>query len=217
MKVSKYMFAQAIRFGVVTPAQGRNLYGRNIIRAFENQYGFLESPKTIADFDLAKGIKFSHGFFDGRIVIDNFKIYNNGIVVETKETTDDCVAIIADIARWAENDAGVVFAEDTALPELYLTHFEVELNINLDEHLRKATKINELLNEYMTSYKEVEREFKISGFSSQLDPITNGPVQFKFERRAGQPFSSNLYFSGAPLKTQDHINLLEVLEGLFTP
>ena len=29
-------------------ARGRNLYGRNLTRAFENQYGFIESPKAIA-------------------------------------------------------------------------------------------------------------------------------------------------------------------------
>jgi hypothetical protein len=36
-----------MRFGTVTPARGRNLYGR-----FENQYGFIETTKAIAEFDL---------------------------------------------------------------------------------------------------------------------------------------------------------------------
>jgi hypothetical protein len=41
-----------MRFGIVTPARGRNLYGRNLIRAFENQYGFIGTTKAIAEFDL---------------------------------------------------------------------------------------------------------------------------------------------------------------------
>ena len=39
--------------------------------------------------------------------------------------------------------------------------------------------------------------------------------KFIFERREGEPFSRNLYFSTAPLRTKDHLELLALLEKAF--
>jgi hypothetical protein len=41
----------------------------------------------------------------------------------------------------------------------------------------------------------------------------NGPPpKFILERRAGIPFDKERYYSSAPIKTQDHITLLEEIE-----
>jgi hypothetical protein len=40
------------------------------------------------------------------------------------------------------------------------------------------------------------------------------PAPFRLERRAGLGFDTNLYVSQAPLRTADHIKLLEQLEKL---
>jgi hypothetical protein len=211
MKVVKTLLAQAIRFGEIKPSRGQSLYGPNLVRAFEDKYGFLETPKTVADFDLSKGIVFYHGYFENRLVIDKVQIYNNGIVVETKETTDDCVAVIADITAWAAEKANIIFTENTTAPQLYLSHCEVETEINFP----MFQIIGSQINEFMTSYNEQNREYKFASFTLQLDPASGGPTPFKFERRANQPFSSNLYYSSAPLKTQDHIRILTVIEAAF--
>jgi hypothetical protein len=211
------LMAQAIRFGTVRPIEGATLYGRNLVRAFEQKYGFMESPQTVADFDLSKGISFSHGYFENRMVIDKFRIYNNGVVVETKETTDDCVRIISDITAWGAEKGGVLFEENTSSPELYLSHFEVEMAVDLQGASRKFQTISEQINRYMSSYKEIGRDFRLSTMSFQLDPLLGGPTSFKFERRNGKSFAENLYFSSAPLKSQDHVSLLAAIETAFTP
>jgi len=41
------------------------------------------------------------------------------------------------------------------------------------------------------------------------------PMAFAFERRDGHPFDEALYFSSAPLKTQDHLNCLDDLEKML--
>jgi hypothetical protein len=40
--------------------------------------------------------------------------------------------------------------------------------------------------------------------------------EFVFERRAGEAYSSNVYFSSAPLQTKDHLKLLDSLELLLS-
>lgn len=215
MKVINTLLAQAIRFGDLTPSKGNSLYGRNLVRAFEEKYGFLESPKTVADFDVSKGITFLHGYFENRVVIDKAMLYNNGIVVETKSTTDDCVNIIGDLIAWANQNANFVFEEDQKLPKLYLSHIEVEVAINMQGISTKFQTLSDEINRCMTSYGETGRDYNLSSLAFQLDPVSRGPTPFNFERRANQPFASNLYFSSAPLRTQDHMGLIELLEKLF--
>jgi hypothetical protein len=216
MKITQTSLAQAIRFGATKPHQGNALYGRNLVRAFEEKYGFMESPKTVADFDLNKGITFSHGYFENRMVIEKIIIYINGIVVETKESTDDCLKIMKEVVSWGAEHGGVIFEENVEYPQLYLSHFEVEMSVDIQKVSKKLQAISDAINGYMISYKEVGRDFRCSSLSFQLDPATSGPTAFKFERRNAQSFSSNLYFSAAPLKSQDHIGLLGLMEEFFS-
>ena len=37
-----------------------------------------------------------------------------------------------------------------------------------------------------------------------------------FDRRIGKPYESGLYFSSAPLRSVDHLRLLDRLEGILT-
>jgi hypothetical protein len=215
MKVISTLYAQAIRFGTLRPSKGNSLYGINLVRAFEERYGFLESPKTVADFDVSKGITFLHGFFEDKVVIEKAMLYNNGILIETKSTTDDCINIIADIVVWANQNASFIFEEDHSSPKMYLSHFEVEAGVNLQRISDKFQLLSDEINRYMISYGEVGRDYKFSSLAFQLDPTSASPMPYKFERRAHQPFGSNLYFSSAPLKTEDHLALLNSLERLF--
>ena len=215
MKITSTPFAQAIRFGTLKPSKGNGLYGRNLVRAFEEKYGFLESPKTLGDFDVSKGITFLHGYFENRVVIDKAALYNNGILVETKSTTDDCVSIIDDLISWANQNANFILEENHSLQRLYLSHFEVEVAVDLQMISEKFQMLSDEINRFMISYGEIGRDYSLSSLEFQLDPARAGPTPFKFERRANQPFASKLYFSSAPLRTQDHMELLELLEKLF--
>jgi hypothetical protein len=51
-----------------------------------------------------------------------------------------------------------------------------------------------------------------------VDPVEHKtrrkPNRFTLERRIGLPFSQNVYYSQAPLKSDDHLKLLSDLEGL---
>lgn len=215
MRLVKNLFAQVIRFGDLLPIEGKHLYGRNLVRAFEDKYGFVESPKTVAEFDLSKGVAFLHGYFDNRILIDKVEIYNNGIVVETKSTTDDCLAILKDITEWAKEKASITFVEATQLPQLYQSHVEIEMDIDLMSKLSAFQVVGAELNKMISLYNEVDRHYQLAAFSFHVDQANPGPMPFKFERRANQPFTSNLFFSSSPLKTGDHLRLLDVLERAF--
>ena len=53
-------------------------------------------------------------------------------------------------------------------------------------------------------------------FQCDLSKVENiNPEMFTFERRAEKPFDSGLFYSAAPLKTADHLELLNELEGIL--
>jgi hypothetical protein len=217
MKINQIAFGQAIRFMKIAPSTGQTIYGKKLASAFEEKYGFLEGPKLVSDFDTGKGVTFLHGFFENTTVIEKAVIYNDGMIVESKADTDLCDQFIDDAVKWASENANIHFGLDDAHPRLYLSHVVVEDNIGIAKLFSRLSSVGVELSKILESYGDVNRDIELIGFAMQSDVTERaGPVPFKFERRAGVPFSSNLYFSSAPVRTSDHVNLLHKLESILS-
>jgi hypothetical protein len=217
MRLVNTLFSQAIRFGEFRLLNGKQLYGRKLVQALEDRYGFIQTPRTVAEFDLTKGISFAHGYYDDRIVIQMLQIYNNGILVETESSTTECLSIIKDVTDLAKDEVSFAFDESSERPQIYQSHIEVETLANLQEKIVAFERISDELNRLVVGNNEIYRNYQFSGLSFAIDPTNkSGPSAFKFERRAGSPLDANLYFSSAPLQTNDHLHLLEVLEKAFS-
>jgi hypothetical protein len=215
MKVTNHLYAQAIRFGDISSHQGLAIYGRHLVRALEGRYGFVEVPMKADEFVLEKGISFLHGYFENRIVIDKLRIYNNGIIVETSSTTDDCESIIEDIIAWSPQALGISFSENKNLPRMFGSHIEAKFDVDLGKKFNGFRELSSMVTKAMTSYRDSDRDFRIAGFDLRIDPSTNGPGSFKIEARANKPYHDNLYFCAAPLRTSDHTHILAQFERLF--
>jgi len=216
MKINQISFGQAIRFMKVAPSTGQTIYGKRLASAFEEKYGFLEGPKVVADFDTGKGVTFLHGFFQGTTVIEKAVIYNDGMIVEAKADTDLCDQFIDDAVEWASENANIKFIQDNEHPRLYLSHLVVEDEIGITKLFSKLSTVGSELSRILESYGDVKRVIEPIGFAMQSDIAERaGPVPFKFERRSGVQFSANLYYSSAPVRTIDHLELLKKLESIL--
>jgi len=213
MKLLGIQHGQAIRFLDVERGNPQLVYGINVAKAFEQKYGFVEGPRTVKDFDLTNGITFLHGIFQSQIVIDKVKVYSNGLIVETKEDTDFCVAFIMDVMEWAKNEIGIVLMPNKKSPDLYMSTLEVQMDADLAEPFSHFDKISELIENMLRSYRMPLPKYKVSGF--QFGDVESQNTPFRFERRVGRAISANVYFSVAPLGTKDHTHLLETLERLI--
>ena len=216
MKTNRFLFSQAIRFGDIRTNDRLQVYGKHLVRALEGRYGFVEVPLKAEDFVFEKGVSFLHGYFNGRVVIDKLRIYNNGIAVETTSKTDDCDEIIDDIISWAPGGLGLNFTENNNLPRMYGSHMEVEMADGFDLNIKGAPELSAMIMQAMGSYRDPGRAFRVGGFDLRIDPTENGPNSFRIERRANHSFHSNMYFCAAPLKTRDHIYILEKFENIIT-
>jgi hypothetical protein len=216
MNLLRIVSGQVIRFMTVAPSEGQTLYGINLVRAFEDRYGFLVSPKTVEEFDLNNGITFRHGFFNKKTVVAQVKIYNNGILAEGAASTNEFYDFISDIVEWASTEAGLSVVPDQTNSPLYHSIVHVSVNIDLGKYVAAVTPILSLIDEKLRSYGSYIPDFQMTGMTFQSSIQGRTPTPFNIERLVNAPFKSNFYFSTSSLKTSDHLEVVAAVENAFT-
>ena len=199
----------------IDPSDGQTLYGINLVRAFEARYGFFSSPKSIEEFDLSNGVTFRHGQYKNRTVIDQVKIYNNGILAEGAAMTSEFYDFISDVVEWAAKDAGISVSAIDNMPDLYNSTLHVESNIDFSKYFDRLNEISSLIDEKLKSYGSAIPPFQTAGILLQPNMQGHAPTPFRFERLMNTPFESNVYFSTSALTTPDHLDVLTALENAF--
>ncbi|WP_342239604.1 hypothetical protein [Inquilinus sp. OTU3971] len=207
MRINKILDSRTIRFVRLTQEWGKTLFGKGLTNALENRYGFFEGPKMVKDFDIDNGITFLHGFFEEGVIIDRLQIYSNGVLAESKNGTDICENFIEDVVNWLGEEAKLNL-EPLPLPPLYSSTLEVEITSKFGAAFFQFEKVSALLDSF---FEGENRKFQVSGIQFQ-NAQDGSDRPFRLERRADQPFDSNLYFSNAPLATEKHARVLETIE-----
>src|SRR3990172_9074804 len=106
MRLSAVILARTVAFLQIEDLNPRNRVSLiDFARAFSQQYKFFKSPQALEDLDLQKGIEFVSGKL-GETNIERFMMFSQGIVVDTKSSTDDSDKILQDALRWTANLVG---------------------------------------------------------------------------------------------------------------
>ncbi len=222
MRVTTVMLAQSIRLMDLSGFLAM-IYLPDAAKLIGDRYGFLRVPKTLEELNSATtGADFHHGKFtiDTRTVrIERFQVFSNGLIAITRTDTDDANLFIDDVLNFASARFNAQVPEVPG-PTCYLSHLEVELQIQLEEGFPSLKSIADKISESVGKYGLInpQARFQMTGLSFYIDTSNNPntPVQpFTLERRVKKPFASNLYYSTAPLKTSEHRNILQHLELLF--
>jgi len=202
-------------FSTLNP-KGLNLQG--VIEGIRDRYHFAQSPKHQLDFDEKRGLVFKSGTFrtkEGVPVFVSFTIYADGFVADTLSSTDDSTEFLSDLSEWIQQNYGLTVPPNFRSTYVGQIDFETDAEaVSLNPRLPKFVK---LLEERCKPSDGKRRQFDFSslGFWTEDSGQTFAPAPFKWERKIGAPFSSNHYFSQAPLETRAHIELLKELERLL--
>ena len=212
--------SQVVRFLRAQAPSGGSLYIRSLVRGLETRYGFLQSPNKLEDYDISKGLTFLHGEFQGRFVIDRFQVFENGILTQSKVETETLEEFVGDAANWAQEELGLkVVVPETGAKRNYVSNVVFKLDFEINEKFQKFSGVASAISQFLRSYGTFPQAvYGVNGLSMYCDLTavpTPQPVAFTFERRAGQPFSENLYFSSAPLTTSHHFAVLEMMETIL--
>jgi hypothetical protein len=196
--------------------KGMNL--QVVIDGIRERYHFAQAPKHQLDLDERRGLLFKSGTFQtskGTPVFVSFSIYNDGFVADTLSSTDDATEFLNDLTSWIREEYGLAVPTQIRMAYVGQIDFETEAElVLLSPRLREIIKF---LGDHVKPPDAKPRQFDVNslGFWTEDLGQPSAPASFKWERKIGAAFSSNHYFSEAPLETKAHIDLLVEFERLL--
>lgn len=197
--------------------KGLNLYPI-IIPLLVKSYGFKKFPSEINDLDETKGILFEGGEFlnsEGDPIIINLAIYTDGLVADTLSSTKDSDAFLEEILTRLHEEFDLPHYEKIIGRNAYISQLFVSTEKSLELINPKLKEIASYLSNYTTGFKAPHYEIAgIHIWPDQTEILK--PVSFVFERMLNIPFSEKKYYSVAPLATDKHLKLLEMIEDILS-
>jgi hypothetical protein len=191
-----------------------------IVASVAARYQFAKLPDLNASkTELDKsGIKFERGVLEGTAInISDFTVFSDGIVV-TAQTTEDAEVFWLDVWAWLRQGHG--FRDFSTPPELrfvsqIIVEFERPLSAFISHFTNISSKVSNILGSIYdcpvpVGFARIDLAFDKVGSKSSL----NVPP-FIIERRVSIPFDRERYMCGAPMRTRDHISVLEDIERLL--
>jgi hypothetical protein len=194
---------------------GRSLL--DLFQALAKRYRFAKSPENLLDYNKDKALEFNSGTFlkgKNQDVRVGLTIYNNALAADTISSTDNAEAFLADLAQWAKKEHDLVIEPTAILRKTYVSHLDVSFDAELPLANPKLTFIPSLVGSQAIQIDGKPVEYRMGGITAWGENVGGeGALQpFRLERKWSFPFEKNVYFSTAPLRTQEHIATLQQIE-----
>jgi hypothetical protein len=194
-------------------------YMPEVYNRIRDRYLFVAAPKDVEDA-IRGGAKFLHGTFQlngEQIAVHEMGIYSDGIIIGAS-TTDHADAIADDLISWAVSDLRLR-PPSSVRPRTYTSNLIVDFDKIPHGPLVQYEVMSRRLSAALKASRGWDLPIELQRLAFQADPTNLLPhmmpqtsTQFAIERRAGMPFSDNRFWSTAPLRTREHINVLELIE-----
>ena len=181
-----------------------------------HRYNFASYPSSYNDLS-GDRIDFRHGEFEGS-AIESLEIYSDGIVITSRSDTDFIDKFFADFCQWIDDDLGLSMIKTHSIDRVYESNLIVEAERNILMPLEELSKISQLIENDLKEISGLEVQFEPYGWTIAADQTHNPslkPTAFRVERRLGIEFSMEQFATSAPLKTKQHLDVLEKLESLM--
>lgn len=188
--------------------------------SFTKHYNFLKRPMT-ADEMLDtenKGIAFEAGKL-GDVGIDRFVLFNWGLVIQTSASTDACEIILQDMLTWGAATLGLADRSSLVTQRNYVSEIVFNSDVSLPSINPMVQLIGDKITELVSGYIGKESmPFELTGINFAFDQSQSKQTftPFQLYRLAETTFSLKKYYSGGPLKTSDHIQLVKEFEATLT-
>lgn len=191
-----------------------DLYIPEALANLNARYSFVKSPDVMHLLNAGASVTFEHGKFNN-FVIRKFSLHSDGMIAESQAGTEVAENFLEDFLSWSKDEFGVTKLDINESYKVYDSHLVAQMKIDLPENMMFVRTIASHIQTILKGYEIKVPDYQVSGFS--LCPDSEGitglaPSPFHIERRTKQPFSKNLFFSTAPLQTNDHAELLEIIE-----
>ena len=214
MKLVHFEKCALLRLAMATRTHGQ-AHLRHVATEVQSKFTFESWPQELDEVD--SGLEFRNGLHKG-VGIAKLGIYHDGVVVQSASNTDFLEELYSDFVTWAGATLGLSFVETHQSDTLFESNVIVESSKNIASPLGLMVKLQKAVGNYFRENSNMDAPFLPVGFvlSPDLNKIGGfKPVPFRIERRSGTDFSANLFYCTAPLKTSQHIELLEIVEAMI--
>jgi hypothetical protein len=197
---------------VLNPA-GRSYW--DLYQGLAKRYHFSKSPQHLLDFNANNALEFTAGTFAKSKKLHlrvGLSIYSNATVADTLSSTDDADLFLADITQWAAKEYDLL-VDPSLIRKTYVSEIDVKFDSSIKPINPKLDFISGRLDSEVVPMDAKKSPFAGGGVVFWTENINTPQGQtLKLERKHDTDFSENIYYSIAPLQTQQHIALLEDIE-----
>jgi hypothetical protein len=173
----------------------------------------MEFPRTLEEMRRAK-VEFRHGHFKG-ISIEAVDVFNDGLVVTSRVNSDVLDEFIADVLSYMAERWQTTFTRPFPRDKLYESAVTFYSDKELLKPLAALNNISRSISNKLNATTGAAIDYYPFGIGLSADHAkipSLKPIPFRIERREGVDFGANIYFSAAPLKTDDHIEIINEWE-----
>jgi hypothetical protein len=148
------------------------------------------------------------------VAIETFQILAAGVLVATRTNTKDSDFIADDILDWAATHFDLAF-DDLRPDRARMSQIDFRFDRSIPELFPQFRRVGERISEGVAAFFEFQPPFELTGLQFYFDKHkfpTFAPPALRIDRRDGVPFDQNVYWSEAPLRTDDHLAVLAEFE-----
>lgn len=212
MKLLAYEMSRLTALFNVTRISGQ-LYLPLAVTEITKKYSFAGVPSSLAEMTSDR-VVLSQGIHEGT-AIDSMELYNDGVVISSRSNTDFIDGFFADLCGWMETALGLTMIKTRSVDRIYDSNILVETSADVLKPLNALSGISEAIEGHLRNDSGLDVKYEPFGLSLAPDQTRSPnlrPSAFRLERRAGSEYSLNQFMSSAPLKTTQHLRILEQLE-----
>ncbi len=188
--------------------RGTALYP-DLFIGFGKRYQFVTMPKT-EEIQSGGSVYFKQGRFlyETTNVAVDFELHNDGLVANTRHSTEAANIFLQDVVDWCKDQLGVVYPPGLTKKRVYRSELIVNMSPDFDALAGNLRQFSALVSEATTKPSQV------TGMQFGSQEI---PSAFYVERKVNTvPLEDNHYIANAWLQTSQHLELLGRFEQLMT-
>lgn len=194
---------------------GRPL-AHDFMKAFVDRYRFVKQPTTADEIlDVQnKGLIFELGKWND-VGVAKVILFDWGIVVETNTSTDASELVLQDMLKWGAETFGLSNRPSLITQRNYLSEIVFSSEMSLPAISPQLRSLGDKITSLVSGYIGRSLPFETLGVTLAFDSTESKQLftPFQIQRLAETPFQLMKYYSGAPLKTSDHIQLINDFEA----
>lgn len=183
--------------------------------AIVQRYRFSKGPDLDALTTSPAKLNFDAGAFtalDGSAILVNLTVHEDGIVVETRNSTSESDRFVEDLMTWISKEYHLPTHGELNPKRLYVSELAVRFEkppavfSERFEKFRAALTVGNQLS-------PAPRPMDLIQLNFGSDPASGAQSTLRIEREAGTPFNERRYYSYAQIQTEDHMRLLREFES----